>query len=197
MIPDKIIFFALSLNMLGHILYIRSVIRGQAKPNLASWIPWMLAPLVGVFFQLKAGAGLSVLPVFMAGFGPMIIIIAALLSKNSLWKLKTIDLFCFGFSIFALVLYVLTHNLALSIIFAILSDALAFIPTYIKAWKFPESESVHAYSWAILSNIIGLLIIREWIFTIYSFGIYLVVANGIFVLILYRRKLFSKFLRNY
>ncbi|HEY4503348.1 MAG TPA: hypothetical protein VJC14_02860 [Candidatus Paceibacterota bacterium] len=197
MIPDKIIFFALSLNLLGHILYIRSVIRGQAKPNLASWIPWMLAPLVGVFFQLKAGAGLSVLPVFMAGFGPMIIIIAALLSKNSLWKLKTIDLFCFGFSIFALVLYVLTHNLALSIIFAILSDALAFIPTYIKAWKFPESESVHAYSWAILSNIIGLLIIREWIFTIYSFGIYLVVANGIFVLILYRRKLFSKFLRNY
>src|SRR3989344_7703913 len=191
MIPDKIIFFALSLNLLGHILYIRSVIRGQAKPNLASWIPWMLAPLVGVFFQLKAGAGLSVLPVFMAGFGHMIIIIAALLSKHSLWKLKTIDLFCFGFSIFALVLYVLTHNLALSIIFAIMSDALAFIPTYVKAWKFPESESVQAYSWAILANIIGLLIIEEWRFAVYSFGLYLAIANMIFVIILYRKKILS------
>lgn len=189
MFPENIIFVAISLNLIGHILYIRSVVRGHAKPNLVSWFIWMIAPFIGVFFQLKAGAGLSVLPVFMAGFGPLIIMTAAILTKNAFWKVSTFDLICGFFSLIALVLYIFTHNLAISILFAILSDALAFIPTYIKAWRFPETESSSAYSWAILSNIVGLLIIKNWSFTIYSFGLYLVIANLIFICILYRKKI--------
>jgi hypothetical protein len=176
MLPENIIYFAVSLNLIGHIFYIKSIIKGKAKPNIISWFVWMLAPFIGVFFQLKAGAGLSVLPVFMAGFGPLIIIIAAILVKNAFWKINSF--------------YIFTHNLSISIVFAILSDALACIPTFIKSWKYPESESSAAYTWAILSNIIGLLIIKNWSFPIYSFGIYLIVFNIAFVLILYRKKIF-------
>lgn len=191
MIPENIIFLAISLNLIGHILYIRSIVHGHAKPNVISWSIWMIAPFIGVFFQLKAGAGLSVLPVFMAGFGPLIIMIAAVLTKNALWKINIFDMICGFFSLIALVLYIFTHNLAASILFAILSDFLAFIPTYIKGWKFPGSESSHAYSWAILSNIVGLLIIKNWSFTIYSFGLYLVLANIAMILILFRKKIFK------
>lgn len=191
MLPEKIIYFAISLNLLGQILYIRSIIKGHAKPNLVSWIIWMLAPFIAVFFQLKAGAGLSVLPVFMAGFGPLIIITAALLTKNALWKINSFDLICGAVSLVALLLYVVTRNLGISILFAVLSDALAFIPTFIKSWKFPESESVAGYSFCVVSNIIGLLIIKEWSFTIYSFGLYLIIANTAQVFILYRKKILS------
>ncbi len=191
MIPEYIIFFAISLNLLGHILYIKSILGGHTKPNLASWIPWVLAPFIGVFFQLKAGAGLSVLPIFMAGFGSLIILIAAIVTKNALWKITAFDIYCGVLSIFALIFYILTHNLAISIIFAILSDALAFIPTYKKAWQFPESESVAAYSWTVLSNIVGLLIIKKHSFTIYSFGVYFIIANILMVFILYRKKIFK------
>jgi hypothetical protein len=191
MLPEKIIYFAISLNLLGQILYIRSIVKGHAKPNLVSWGIWMLAPFIAVFFQIKAGVGLSALPVFMAGFGPLIIITAALLTKNALWKINSFDLVCGAFSIFALFLYILTQNLSVSIFFAILSDGLAFIPTYIKSWKYPESESVAGYSFCIVSNTIGLLIIKDWSFTIYSFGLYLIIANIIQVFILYRKKLLS------
>ncbi len=192
MLPEKIVYFALFLNCVGYLFYIKSIYSGHAKPNLVSWIMWMLAPFIGVFFQLKAGAGLSVLPVFMAGFGPVIIISVALLKKNALWKITSFDLLCGGISLAALLLYVLTHNLSISIFFAILSDALAFVPTFIKSWKHPESESPAGYSFCILSNIIGLLIIKDWTFTIYSFGVYLVVFNIAEVSILYRTKIFRR-----
>jgi hypothetical protein len=191
MLPENIIFVALAFNLLGQSLYIRSIIRGHAKPSLVSWGMWMLAPFLGFFFQIKAGAGLSSLPVFMAGFGPMCVVLIALLTKNGIWKVTFFDLLCGAFSAIALLLYVITHNLSISIIFAILSDLLAFIPTFVKSWNHPESESSHGYSWCIASNLIGLLVIKDWSFVIYSFGIYFVIVNVVEMVILYRKKIFK------
>ena len=191
MLPEKIIFFTTLLSFVGYTFYIKNIIRGHTKPNLVSWFIWMLPPFIGVFFQLKAGAGLSILPVFMAGFGPLIIIMAVLLTKNAIWKISTFDIYCGIFALLALVIYIFTRNLGISILFAIASDALAFIPTYIKTWRFPESESVHGYFWTMLSNIVALLIIKNWTFTIYSFSMYLVIANVIMLCILYRKKIFN------
>lgn len=190
MFSENIIYFFVFLNLLGHIFYIKKIIKGQTKPNLVSWVIWMVAPFLGVFFQIKAGAGLSMLPIFIAGFGSLMTIVAAILVKNGFWKINTFDIIYGLFSVTALVLYVLIHNLGISIFFAILSDALAFIPTYVKTWKFPETEYHSTYSIPILTNLIGLLIIKEWSFTIYSFGIYFVIANTIMILILYRKKIF-------
>ncbi len=189
MIPEYFVIVGIFFNLLGVSLYIRSIVKGETKPNLVSWFMWMLAPFIGTFFQLKAGAGWSTMPVFMAGFDPLLVIIAALVVKNAIWKINSFDIVCGLCSLVALILYMITHNLGISIIFAILSDALAGLITLVKSWNFPETESTAAYSWCIISNVIGLLIIKDWSFTIYSFGIYLVFYNLLQVLvILYRRK---------
>jgi len=192
MLPENIIYIVIFLELIGHIFYIKSIVQGHTKPNLVSWFIWMLAPFIGVFLQLKAGAGLSVLPIFMAGFGSLIIIIAAVLTKNAFWKINIFDIYCGLLSTLALIFYVFTHNLSISIIFAILSDALAFIPTYKKAYKFPETEYHSTYSLPILANIIGLLIIKKQSFTIYSFGVYFIISNLIMIIILYRKKIFKR-----
>lgn len=189
MLPEYIIFFAIALNLGGQIFYIKSIAQGHARPNLVTWIIWMLAPFIGVFFQIKAGAGLSVLPVFMAGFGPLIIIIAALLKKNNYWKATPFDIYCGVLAVFALLCYVFTHNLGVSILFAILSDILASVPTIIKSWKFPETESSSAYSVAVISNVIGLLIIKTWSFSIYSFSVWLIFLNLGLTIIIHRKKI--------
>lgn len=190
MIPEPFIIVAVALNLLGQILYIKSVLNGHAKPNLVSWGLWMFAPFLGFFFQLKAGAGLSSLPIFMAGFGPLCVVAVALFTKNAIWKITSFDLLCGFFSVVALIIYIFTHNLEVSIIFAILSDLLAFIPTFTKSWKHPESESTSGYSWCIVSNIIGLLVIKNWSFAISSFGIYFVIVNAVEMIILLRKKIF-------
>jgi hypothetical protein len=189
MLPEKIIIVAVFLNLVGSFLYIKDIILGNTKPNLVSWSIWMLAPFIGVFFQIKAGAGLSVLPIFMAGFISLLIIFISLLNKNAYWKINTFDITCGVISLLALVLYIFTHNLSISILFAIMSDALAYIPTIKKSWNFPETETGLMYITGIISNILGLLIIKTWTFPIYSFSISIIILNSVIVYCIYRKKI--------
>lgn len=189
MLPENIIFIGVVTALLTSFWYIKEMLYGTTRPNLVSWILWTFAPFIGVFFQLKAGAGLSVLPVFMAGFGPFLVIVFSLWNKNSYWKINTFDLICGFFSVVALMIYIFTYNLEISILFAIISDGLAAIPTLIKSWKFPETENSVTYLGGIFSSILGLLIIDNWIFSIYSFNIYLMVMNITIVFCIYHKKM--------
>ncbi len=192
MLPENIIFITILSSIIGYSLYFRGIISGETKPNLISWFLWMLPPFLGVFFQLKAGAGLSVLPVFIAGFGPLLVVIISLWNKNRYWKITKLDIICGILSLIALILYLIAHNLVLSITLAILSDALATIPTIVKGWQFPETEKTGVYWSGVFNNIVGVLIIKNWTFPIYSFGIYLVFINLAIVFSIRKKRLFQK-----
>lgn len=190
MLPEKIVYIGVLLQLTGQISYIASVFRGHAKPNLVSWFIWMLAPLIGFFFLIKAGAGFSALPIFMAGFGPFLVILFSILIKNGYWKVNSFDLYCGALALLALICYVFTHNLGVSILFAVLSDSLAAVPTIVKSWKFPETESGLIYFFAMISNILGLLTIKIWSFSISIFGIFVVIQCIIILFCIYRKKIF-------
>jgi len=195
MLLEKIIYFAVFLNFIGHILYIRSIKNGSTRPNLVSWLFWTLAPFLGVYFQIKAGAGLSFLPIFIAGLGSLLVLIFASLTKNGFWKITTFDIYYGIFSLLALIIYVFTHNLGISILFAILSDALASVPTVIKSWKFPETEMWAPYLLPIFSNTVGLMIIKDWSFPIYSFGVYFLILDISIVFSIYRKQISRFFIK--
>lgn len=195
MLPTYFVYFGLALQLVGQISYIRTIFYGKTRPNLITWFMWMVAPFIGFFFQLKAGGGLSVLPVFMAGFGPMLVIIFSTIHHNSFWKLNSFDLWCGFLSAVALIFYAVTHNLGVSIFFAILSDALAGVPTYIKSWTNPESENTLIYLFALISNVIGLLTLTVFSFSTVSFGLYIAVQCAGIILCIYRKQITSFFSR--
>ncbi len=191
MFPEQIIYIGVLINLIVTLWYIKTIIYGKTRPNLVSWTLWALAPLIATFLQIKAGAGLSVLGPFMAGFGPFLVIIFASFKKRGFWRITKFDIICGFLSLFALFFYVITNQLAISIIFAILSDALAAIPTIRKALKFPETESISTYLGGVINNIFSLLIITNWIFSIYSFNIYLIIMNLVIIFAIYCQKIFK------
>ena len=192
MLPEQIVYLSLLISVVPFYLYTRNTIRGTTKPNLVTWFFWALAPLIGTYLQLKAGAGLSVLPVFLAGFFPLIIFIVALTSRNGHWRLTTFDVLCGVFSFFALILWILTTRTDVSIFFAILADGLAAVPTITKSWKFPETGTAVGYLPGVLNNILGLLVIKNWNFSIASFGIYFIVLNLLLMAIIWRKNFFYR-----
>jgi len=191
MLPESIVYITILTTVVGYFFYFKDIFYGKVRPNMVSWFLWMLGPFIGVFFQLKAGAGLSALPVFLAGFGPLIVIIVSVFRKNTFWKITGLDIFCGLLSFLALVCYVSTRNLDISIIFAILADGLAAVPTIIKSWKFPETENAAVYLPGIVNNTLGLLVIKNWIFTIYSFSIYFILVNLVIIFCIYRKRIFK------
>ncbi len=70
---------------------------------------------------------------------------------------------------------------------SILADLFAGIPTLIKAWKFPDTQSTNVYRNGALSAIITLLIIDNWTYAAYGFPVYiLVICALLYVFIKFR-----------
>ena len=192
MIPEQTIaFIAVLIQFVGVFFYIREMVRGKTKPNRVTWLIWALAPLIGTWLAWKAGAGLSILPVFMAGFNPVLVLIASFVVKNGYWHITKFDVYCGILAFAALIMWVITKSFSLSILFAILSDGLAAFPTLLKSWKYPETESASTYIGGIIANILGLFLIREWSFPIYSLGIYFILINLVLVFSIYRNKFYG------
>lgn len=191
MLPEKIILLAVLINLIGYFFLIRDIFSGKTKPNLVSWFIWSLAPFIGVFFQIKAGASFSTITVFLGGLISLVVVIFSLFKKEAYWKLNSFDLICGFIAIFSLFLYVVTHDLNISILFAIFSDALAYLPTIKKSWFFPTSETGIVYITGVIAAIIVLFTIKNWIFPIYSFNMSIIFFNLLTIFVIYRKKFIS------
>lgn len=188
MIGEQFGYLAIFISLFGIFFYLKDTLSGKTKPNRVSWLIWMLAPFVGAFLQWESGAGLSALVIFMSGFISLLVLIVSFFNKEAYWKITILDIICGILAIFALVFWVLTKNSFISLLFAILADFLGAMPTLIKSWKFPETETGFEYICSIFNSILGLLVIKNWIFPIYSFGVYLLIMNFLFVFFIYRKK---------
>ncbi len=189
MLPEQLGYITVLVTLVGISFYIRDISYGNTRPHLVSWFFWGLAPLIGTCLQLKAGAGLSVLPVFAAGLAGVLVFTAGIIKRTGYWKISKLDIACGVFSLCSLILWIVTRNTDIAIVFAILADGVAYIPTLMKAWKSPETESASGYLPGIFNNTLGLLIITNWDFSIYSFSLYFIVINIITVIFIHRKKI--------
>jgi len=191
MLPEQLGYLTIVASFTGISFYIKDILKGTTKPNLVSWFFWMLAPIIGAFLQVKAGAGLSALPVFMAGFVCLPVLILGLVKQNAYWKISIFDVYCGIFSFIAIILWVITKNTDISIVFIMLAEVSAAMPTLVKTWNFPETEMSAGYIPGIFNNSLGLLIIKNWTFSIYSLGTFLIIENLLIIFFIYRKKIFK------
>ena len=154
---EYLVFVAAAASLLGASAYIYSMFRGQTKPNRVTWFMWSVAPFVATAASVSNGVGWAAIPVFMSGFAPFLIFTASFFSKKAYWKLSSFDYLCGALSGLALLLWFLTNNPNVAIVFAIVSDALAAVPTLIKGWRNPETESAWPYIIGIFAPLTSFL----------------------------------------
>ena len=192
--PDYLqylVFLGAAVQMFGYASYIKETLKGGTKPNKVSWLMWPLATLIAAVAGLKAGAGWVVLPVFMSGFGALLVFIASFLNKNSYWKLEIFDYLCGLFSFLALILWAITREPIVAIIFAIASDGFASIPTLIKSWKHPETETVAPYTTGLFNALTSFAALRTFGFAEYAFPSYLVFIDTLLILSVWRKRFYK------
>jgi hypothetical protein len=181
------VFVAAAFSLLAALAYIRAMFKGHAKPNRVTWLMWSVAPFVATAASVSMGAGLAAVPVFMAGFAPFMIFIASFLSKKAYWKLSTFDYACGGFSALAIILWFLTSDPVLAIVLSIIADALAAVPTVIKAWHKPKTESIWPFLIGTLSPFTSFLVASSWSFSELSFPTYLISINLLLICLIMRK----------
>lgn len=184
-----IVLIGAVVQLVGIFVYIRATVRGETKPNRVTWLIWSVAPLIGSVAAFSDGVRWAALPVFMSGFAPLLVFIASFVNPKSYWKLEKFDYICGACSVLALVLWGITKEPLIAIIFSIAGDGFAAVPTIVKSWKYPDSESVEAYTTGLFNSLTSFFVLRTFGISELAFPIYLVLLNSSLIAAVYRGRL--------
>lgn len=188
-----LVFLGAAVQLIGSLFYAKETLSGNARPNRITWLMWSVAPLIATVASLASGVYWAVLPVFMAGFGPFLVFLVSFINPKSYWKLHTFDYICGLLSILALILWGITKNPLIAIIFSIASDGFAALPTIIKSWKYPATESVGIYVAGLFSALTSFSALRMFNLSEMAFPVYLVFIDSFLIIACYKQKI-QKFL---
>lgn len=173
MLNENFIILGALLSFYGGLSYLIDTVKGKTKPNRVTWFLWALAPMIAFAAQLEKGVGLTALMTFMAGFNPTMIVLASFINKKSYWKLNKMDYVYGSISIFAIIIWQVTGEGNLAILFSIIADAFASLPTVIKSYKEPETENSTIFLFGMINSGLTLLTIKDWSFAQWGFPVYI------------------------
>jgi hypothetical protein len=185
MLTTALVFIAIFLRLLAGIGYLRATLSGRVKPSAVSWFFWGVTPMIAFAVQVQQDVGLQALTTLALGIGPLAIFLTVILKNKGTLRFSTADKVSAFFASLGLLLWFLTANPLLALLFSIIGDIFSSIPTIIKSFKDPESEHALPYFLSMLSMGATLLAIREWDVAHYAFTLYILLINVTFVTLIY------------
>ena len=166
------------IGSLGGLYYLVETVTGRARPNRVTWLLWGVFPLVIFAAQRAQGVvGLSWTS-FAAGFLPLLVVAGSFLNRDAYWRTTRRDYGLMAAALAGLALWAVTDDPNLAILIALLADLLAGLPTVLKAYRHPRSESWIAYAISALGFGISLLSVQTYDFANTAFVAYVFVLNG-------------------
>jgi hypothetical protein len=187
MLNQNFVIIGTLLGAAGSLAYLVDTVKGKVKPNRVSFLLWSIAPLIAFAAQIKQGVGLESLMTFSTGFLPLTVFIASFVNKKAEWKITKFDLICGVLSMAGLILWLVTKVGNIAITFSILADALAAVPTLVKAYRYPDTEMAWPWIATVFGVVLTLLTLNGLTFANSGFIIYILIVNTlIFSLVQFR-----------
>lgn len=170
---------ALILNLIGYVPYIRDILRNRVKPHRITWGVWAILTTIAAVNQVINGGGYSSLFFISTAF---VVGITFLLSiRYGTGGASQIDRICLFLALVLFVYWVTVRDTRTSTVLAVAIDAIGAIPTIVKIYYHPETETYIQWSLAGIAGIFTMLAVPrfDWVLLIYP--LYVPIMNGIIV----------------
>jgi hypothetical protein len=177
MLPSNFVIIGTLIGAVGSLAYLIDTLKGKVKPNRVSFLLWSIAPLIAFAAQIGKGVGIESVMTLSVGVLPLMIFGGSFVNKKAEWKLTPFDLSCGFLSIVGLIFWLITQEGNIAILFSIIADGLAAIPTVVKAYKYPESELAWPWLMTSIGVILTLLTLNQLTFANSGFIIYIFIVN--------------------
>jgi hypothetical protein len=173
------VYLGVGVGAVGQSLYVVDTVRGRTQPNRVTWLLWAVAPLLAFAVEIADGVGLRALMTFMVGFGPLVVFGASFVNRNSVWILGPFDYACGALSVAGTLGWFATRQGLVALAAAVAADLLAAVPTLVKSWREPETETASAYAGAAFSAVITLLTVTRVSAPVVTFPLYIAVVASV------------------
>lgn len=180
----RAVFTALFLvfSLAAFVPYIRNTLRRRTQPHRASWLVWSVLGSIAFFTNLHNGASLS-LWFIAAQVGPTLVVCALSVRLGHGDYFSTSNKLIFTGSAGGLALWALLDSPVYALVVTILISAIGAIPTVIKAFQSPQSETLHTWILCLLSGLFALLSLQdatlfELAYPLYLFALYTAIVTA-------------------
>jgi len=178
--------------LIGGIPYINDIIKRRVKPHVLSWLGWGFITAIGAFAMLAEGSTWAVALIFANTVMCSIIAFSAIATKAGVWSTGIKDYVFFGAGLLGILLWQTLDMPILALVCAILADLAFGIPTIVKTFKDPSTETPFPWAMSVVAEIFGLLALKELSFHEVAYPVYLFIFDiTIFLIILkiFKRKI--------
>ena len=179
---------AIALTLIAFYPYIRSIILGETKPHVFSWIIWGSTTFVVFLAQLEDNGGVGAWPIGVSGVITLFVAALSYFKRADISITKTDWLF-FIAAMSALPFWYFTSNPLWAVIILTVVDILGFGPTVRKSYGQPHSESLLFFALFAARNFIVILALENHSITTVLFPAAVGIAcSALILMLIYRRK---------
>ncbi len=136
--------------------YAKDILYGTTRPNIVSYILWGMLLAISMFAQSSSGASWSIILIW-ADLLVVVAVIAFCIFGYGYKKYGRLEFFCFSLAIIAIISWQVTEEPVWAIIFALVADILAGVPTIVKTYRDPRSEIPTAWFMTAIGGVLGIL----------------------------------------
>lgn len=172
--------------LIGGLPYLNDIRLKRIKPHVLSWLGWGFITAIGAFAMLAEGSTWAVALVFANTVMCTLIALAAIITRTGVWSTGIQDFVFFGVGLLGIILWQTLDLPILALICAILADLSFGVPTIIKTFRDPSTETPFAWVMSVVGEIFGLLALSNLSFHEVAYPIYLFIYDSSVVLIIYK-----------
>ncbi|MEL7028275.1 MAG: hypothetical protein AAGL49_03490 [Pseudomonadota bacterium] len=190
---SKVLFGAVAfvLTFAAFYPYMRSILRGETRAHVFSWVIWSAVTFIVFIAQMSDGAGIGAWPIGLSGIITISVAVLAYVKRGDT-TIVPLDWVFLGLALCAPPLWVVTDTALSAVVLLTFLDLVGFGPTVRKAYQAPYEENALFFSIGALRNFFVLLALENYSWTTVLFPAAVGAACVLFVgLILARRRVLA------
>jgi hypothetical protein len=173
------------LGLVANVPYIIDTLRGKTKPHRISWAVFLLMNLVNLANQVASGASSSLWVI--VGFSISQFVIVILAAKRGVGGLAKLDILCLAGAILGIVLWLYFKTPMVSIVCNIIAATIALVPTLLKAYIAPKTETKATWLLGGIGALLAALSVGSLNLSLLLFPLYSAMAQlAVYALLEYR-----------
>lgn len=178
---------AIVLTFAAFIPYIRSILTGQTKPHVFSWVIWGTATCIIFLAQLSDGGGAGAWPIGVSGLVTYYVAWLAYLRRAD-HMITRVDWFFFIAAMSSIPAWYFTADPLWAVVILTLIDTLGFGPTFRKAYWNPFEEQIALYAVISARNVVALAALEHYSLTTVLFPALMTLVCAVLILMILARR---------
>ncbi len=180
MIILKAIFGSLSsfFVLLGGIPYLKDIHQRKVRPHVLSWLGWAFITALGGSAMLAEGSTWAVAILFANTLLCLCIAGYSVYRRVGVWSTGIYDYVFFGLGILGLILWQVLDMPVIALVCAIVADLSFGLPTIIKTFKDPSTETPFVWLTATISGLLSLFAVQSFAFHEVAYPLYLFIYDS-------------------